>query len=439
MIMPADRKSKIWSVIRVSSGNFLEMYDFMVFGYYAAAIGHAFFPSGNPSVSLMLSLMTFGAGFLMRPLGAIVLGAYTDRHGRRAGLLLTLGLMSIGIFSIACMPGYATIGLLAPLLVLIGRLLQGFSAGMELGGVSVYLSEIATPGHKGFYVSWQSGSQQVAVMFAALVGVALNSILPPEKMTLWGWRVPLLLGCVIVPFLFRLRRSLQETDEFVARKHRPSTSEILRSLTANWTIVLIGTLMVTMTTVSFYMITAYTPTFGSSVLHLGNMDSLIVTLCVGASNLFWLPVMGSLSDRVGRRPLLITFTLLMLITAYPAMLWLVSAPSFSRLLAVELWFSFIYGSYNGAMVVYLTEIMPVDVRTSGFALAYSTATAIFGGFTPALSTYLINVTGNRAVPGLWLSFAAVCGLLATLLARSQNAVVEPSLPAALNTQSSHRI
>ena len=439
MIMPADRKSKIWSVIRVSSGNFLEMYDFMVFGYYAAAIGHAFFPSGNPSVSLMLSLMTFGAGFLMRPLGAIVLGAYTDRHGRRAGLLLTLGLMSIGIFSIACMPGYATIGLLAPLLVLIGRLLQGFSAGMELGGVSVYLSEIATPGHKGFYVSWQSGSQQVAVMFAALVGVALNSILPPEKMTLWGWRVPLLLGCVIVPFLFRLRRSLQETDEFVARKHRPSTSEILRSLTANWTIVLIGTLMVTMTTVSFYMITAYTPTFGSSVLHLGNMDSLIVTLCVGASNLFWLPVMGSLSDRVGRRPLLITFTLLMLITAYPAMLWLVSAPSFSRLLAVELWFSFIYGSYNGAMVVYLTEIMPVDVRTSGFALAYSTATAIFGGFTPALSTYLINVTGNRAVPGLWLSFAAVCGLLATLLARSQNAVVEPSLPAALNTPSSHRI
>src|SRR6266566_4237289 len=304
MIPPSDRKSKIGAVIRVASGNFLEMYDFMVFGYYAAAIGRAFFPSGNPFVSLMLSLMTFGAGFLMRPLGAIVLGAYTDRHGRRAGLLLTLGLMSVGIFSIACMPGYATMGLMAPLLVLVGRLLQGFSAGMELGGVSVYLSEIATPGRKGFYVSWQSGSQQVAVMFAALIGVVLSSVLPPEKMTAWGWRVPLLLGCVIVPFLFRLRRSLQETDEFVARKHRPSTSEILHSLIANWMIVLIGTLMVTMTTVSFYMITAYTPTFGNSVLHLGNTESLIVTLCVGASNLFWLPVMGTLSDRVGRRPLL---------------------------------------------------------------------------------------------------------------------------------------
>jgi len=418
MSLPADRKIKLWSVVRVSSGNFLEMYDFMVFGYYASAIGRAFFPSGNAYLSLMLSLMTFGAGFLMRPLGAIVLGAYTDKHGRRAGLLLTLSLMSVGIFSIACMPGYATIGLLAPLLVLIGRLLQGFSAGMELGGVSVYLSEIATPGHKGFYVSWQSGSQQVAVMFAALVGVVLSSFFPPEKMALWGWRVPLLLGCAIIPFLFRLRRSLQETDEFVARKLRPSTPEILRSLMANWRIVVIGILMVTMTTVSFYMITAYTPTFGNSVLRLASIESLIVTLCVGASNLFWLPVMGALSDRIGRRPLLFSFTVLMLLTAYPAMLWLVREPSFSRLLAVELWLSFIYGSYNGAMVVFLTEIMPADVRTTGFALAYSLATAIFGGFTPAISTYLIHVTGNRAIPGLWLSFAAACGLLATILALS---------------------
>src|SRR5438445_9533193 len=292
---------------------------------------------------------------------------------------------------------------------------------MELGGVSVYLSEIATPGNKGFYVSWQSASQQVAVMFAASVGVVLSSSLPPQKMMLWGWRIPLLLGCAILPFLFRLRRSLQETDEFIARTHRPSTSEILTSLTANWEIVLIGTMMVTMTTVSFYMITAYTPTFGSSVLHLASIDSLIVTLCVGASNLLWLPVLGTLSDRIGRRPLLVVCTTLMLITAYPLMLWLASAPSFSRLLMVELWLSFIFGSYNGAMVVFLTEFMPMSVRTTGFALAYSLATAVFGGFTPAISTYLIHVTGNRAVPGLWLSLAASCGLVASLLARPHQA------------------
>jgi metabolite-proton symporter len=419
-----DRRSKIRAVVRVCSGNFLEMYDFMVFGYYAAAIGRAFFPSTSQFASLMLSLATFGAGFLMRPLGAIILGAYTDRHGRRSGLILTLGLMSIGILSIACVPGYARIGLLAPLIVLVGRLLQGFSAGMELGGVSVYLSEIATPGHKGFYVSWQSASQQIAVMFAAFVGVILNSTLEPAKLTAWGWRVPLFIGCLIVPVLFLLRRSLQETGAFLARKHHPTLPQIVSSLTANWRIVAIGTMMVTMTTVTFYMITAYTPTFGNSVLHLASKDALIVTLCVGASNLFWLPVMGALSDRIGRRPLLLFFTVLALVTVYPTMWWLTSAPSFSRLLAVELFLSFIFGSYNGAMVVYLTEIMPLEVRTSGFSLAYSLATAIFGGFTPAISTYLIHITGNRAVPGLWLSFAAACGLFAALMAKPQQETVE---------------
>ena len=324
---------------------------------------------------------------------------------------------TIGIVTIGATPGYATIGLLAPLLVLAGRLLQGFSAGMELGGVSVYLSEIATPGHKGFYVSWQSASQQAAVMFAALVGVMLTSMLAPAAMASWGWRVPLLIGCAIIPFLFRLRRSLEETGEFLARSRRPPASEVLRSLATNWPLIVIGTLMVTMTTVSFYMITAYTPTFGSAVLNLTTGDSLIVTLCVGASNLMWLPLAGALSDRIGRRPLLVGCTVLMMATAYPVMLWLVDSPTFWKLLAVELWFSFLYGSYNGAMVVFLTEIMPVEVRTTGFSFAYSLAAALFGGFTPAISTYLIQTTGNRAVPGLWLSFAAVCGLVAAIVAR----------------------
>jgi MFS family permease len=281
----------------------------------------------------------------------------------------------------------------------------------------VYLSEIATPGHKGFYVSWQSASQQVAVMFAALVGMALAFLLPSPKLSAWGWRIPLLLGCAILPLLFALRRSLSETDEFKARQHKPSVFEVLHSLRANWNIVLIGMMMVTMTTVSFYMITVYTPTFANSVLHLAAIDGLIVTLFVGASNLFWLPVMGAFSDRVGRRPILLACTILMLVTAYPAMVWLVRSPSFSRLLVVELWLSFLFGSYNGAMVVFLTEIMPASVRTTGFALAYSLATAIFGGFTPALSTYLIHFTGNRAVPGLWLSISSACGLVGALLGK----------------------
>src|SRR5437773_6941966 len=222
----AGRRTKIMAVIRVATGNFLEMYDFFIFGYYAAAIGRAFFPRSSEFASLMLSFATFGVGFLIRPLGALVLGAYMDRRGRRAGLMLTLGLMSIGTLSIACVPRYAVIGLAAPLLVVAGRLLQGFSAGVELGSVSVYLSEIATPGHKGFYVSWQNASQQWAVVFAALLGVVLSSSLTRAQMDAWGWRIPLLIGCAIIPFLLLIRRSLAETGEFLARKRHLTTREI---------------------------------------------------------------------------------------------------------------------------------------------------------------------------------------------------------------------
>ncbi len=353
----------------------------------------------------------------MRPLGAIVLGAYLDRKGRRAGLLLTLALMSVGTLSIACMPGYRAIGLMAPIMIVIGRLTQGFSAGVELGGVSVYLSEIATPGRKGFYVSWQSASQQVAVIFASILGMVLNSRISPAKMDQWGWRIPLFVGCAIIPFLFILRRSLPETDAFHSQEHHPSAQELAETRTTNWQNVLRGVLLVTMTTVSFYLITAYAPAFGTKVLKLRPGDTLLVTLCVGISNLFWLPVMGALSDGVGRRPILVACTLLMLVTAYPLLRWLVGSPTFQHLLEVELWFSFLYASYNGAMVVMLTEIMPASARTSGFSLAYSLATVI-GGFSPAICTKLIEQTHNKALPGLWLSFAALCGLAAAVSSSS---------------------
>jgi len=419
MLTAAERKAKIGAIIRVAGGNFLEMYDFFVFGYYAAAIGRVFFPSQSEYASLMLSLMTFGAGFLMRPLGAIVLGAYVDHHGRRAGLLLTLSLMSIGTLSIALMPGYEVFGLFAPLLVVLGRLLQGFSAGAELGGVSVYLAEIATPGHKGFYVAWQMVAQQMAVIFLSLLGIVLSSYVPPEQMVSWGWRIPFLVGCMIIPFIFLLRRSLQETKEFLARKHHPSTREVFRSVGVNWHLVLTGTMMMMLSTVLFYSITVYTPTLGREVLKLPAKGNLVVTLCVGVSNLIWIPIMAALSDRIGRRPILIACTILIILTAYPSLTWLVDAPSFTRMLVVELWLSFIFGGYAGAINVYLTEIMPIDVRTTGFSFAYSLATALFGGFTPAVNTYLIHVTGDQAVAGGWLSFAALCSFVAILVSAGQ--------------------
>jgi MHS family citrate/tricarballylate:H+ symporter-like MFS transporter len=409
----ATRFDKLKTVLRVTSGNFLEMYDFFLFGIYARQIGLTFFPNDDPYASLMLTFLSFAAGFAMRPIGALVLGPYIDRIGRRKGLIVTLSIMACGTILIAFVPSYATIGVVAPLLVVLGRLLQGFSAGVELGGVSVYLSEMATPGRKGLYVSWQSASQQVAVVVAALLGYAIANLMSPQAADDWGWRIPFFIGCAIVPFLYWIRTSLEETKEFSARKVHPTTAQIYETLAANWALVLGGVAMVIMTTVSFYLITVYTPTFGRSVLKLSQSDALVVTMAIAASNFIWLPISGAVSDRIGRKPILIAFSVLALVTAYPALAWLVSEPSFGRMLGVELWLSLIYAWYNGAMVVALTELVPASVRTAGFSLAYSLATTL-GGSSLLISTWLIQKTGDNAAPGYWMSFAALCGLVATL-------------------------
>ncbi len=410
--MNKPSQSKLSTVLRVTSGNFMEMFDFFLFGFYATNISKAFFPTGDPATELMLTFTTFWLGALMRPFGAIVLGAYMDRIGRRKGLIVTLAIMAVGTIAIAFSPSYATIGIAAPIIVLVGRLLQGFSAGVEIGGVSIYLFEIATPGNKGFYTAFQSGSQQIAILVAAIIGFALNVALTPLEIGNWGWRIPFLIGCLIVPFIFVIRRSLEETPEFLAQIKRPTAPEIFRSMAQNWQTVFLGMNLVAMTTVTFYFITVYTPTFGKSVLHLSDTDSLIVTLCVAITNFIWLPIGGAISDRIGRLPVLVTVACVSLFTSYPALHWLVDEPSFAKMLLVELVFSAYFGLYNGAMVVALSEVVPPHVRASGFSLAYSLATALFGTFTPLASTFLIKATDDRAAPGYWLMFAAYCSIMA---------------------------
>jgi len=410
---PANDGSRvaIKPIIQVAAGNALEIYDFMIYGYYARYIAQTFFPSSNEYLSLMLALMTFAFGFLARPVGAIVLGSYTDRHGRRKGLILTLTLMSLGIISVACTPSYATIGLAAPLLVLVGRLLQGFSAGAELGGVVVYLAEIAPPKRRAFYTCWQAASQQFAVMAASLVGIFLMVTLTPDQTQAWGWRIPLLLGCAVIPIMFWLRASLAETSVFAKRKRTPTVGEICTSLATNWRIVIRCMGLAAMAVVVSQAIQTFAPTFIAS-LHLGAMAGFVILFFVGLSTLIWLPVTALLADRMNRRTMLIGVTITAAVTAYPLLAWLAADPTVFRFAVFELWFSFMYACYSSVQVAAMVELVPAHARTAGYAFAQAFAAAVLGGFTPAICTWLNHVFNSNAMVGAWLAFSALISLAA---------------------------
>ena len=422
-MLSAKAKQDAKNIFKVAGGNFLEMYDFAVYGFYASIIAKVFFPAENEFISILQSFIAFGVGFLMRPIGSLVLGAFMDKHGRKQGLMVTLTIMAVGTVTIAVCPGYESIGILAPIIVVIGRLLQGFSAGAEVGGASVYLSEIAPKNLRGFYVAWQSGSQQIATIFAGAIGIGLHYFIGDALVEAWGWRIPFVIGCLVIPFIIYIRRTLDETPEFKDKlsKHAHKTlGAVVKNMLENYPIIILGIMFVMMTTVTFYFITAYTPTYARNVLGFTRLDGFIVTAIVGVSNLFWLPVSGFVSDKIGRKPVLLTMTFLGMVSAYP-MLNLLSDPttlSFTKFILVELWFSFIFGAYNGAMIVSLTEVIPKQVKALGFSFSYSIAVAIFGGFTPTVATLLKEYTGQVQSPAYWLTFAAVCSFIsATILFR----------------------
>ncbi len=432
-MLSARAKQDAKSIFKVAGGNFLEMYDFAVYGFYASIIAKVFFPAENEFISILQSFIAFGVGFLMRPIGSLVLGAYMDKHGRKQGLMVTLTIMAIGTVTIAVCPGYESIGIFAPMIVVVGRLLQGFSAGAEVGGASVYLSEIAPKNLRGFYVAWQSGSQQIATIFAGGIGIGLHYFIGDALVEAWGWRIPFIIGCLVIPFIIYIRRTLDETPEFKDKlsKHAHKTlGAVVKNMLENYPIIILGIMFVMMTTVTFYFITAYTPTYAKNVLGFTRLDGFIVTAIVGISNLFWLPVSGFVSDKIGRKPVLLTMTFLGMISAYP-MLSLLADPttlSFTKFILVELWFSFIFGAYNGAMIVSLTEVIPKQVKALGFSFSYSIAVAIFGGFTPTVATLLKEYTGQVQSPAYWLTFAAVCSFISATILFRKGGIYERNNP-----------
>lgn len=327
--------------------------------------------------------------------------------------------MAVGTLCIALCPTYAHIGYIAPVVICIGRLIQGFSAGAELGGTSIYLSEIAPKGWIGFYTAWQSGSQQIAVLFAGIIGVVMYYNLDKGQIEDWGWRIPFLVGCLILPYLFYMRRALDETEEYKKSHVRSVERRFKEMIHATWVhrkLVLIGIGFVMMTTTMYYFITAFTPAYASKILHFSKLESFYVTAMVGVSNLFWLLVSGYLCDRIGHKPILLTSSALCVLTAYPTLLYITHNLTITSLVLGELWLSFLYAMWNGTMVSALANYVPKHLKALCFSFAYSLSVAIFGGITPTVSTLLIDWSGNRAIPGVWLSIMAACSFVSVILA-----------------------
>jgi len=412
---PNSRQSKLSTVLRVTSGNFLEMFDFFLYGFYATYISNTFFPSSNEYASLILTFATFGAGFLMRPLGAVILGAYIDHIGRRKGLIVTLGIMALGTVLIAFVPGYATIGIAAPVLVLVGRLLQGFSAGVELGGVSVYLAEMATPGNKGFYVSWQSASQQAAVVFAGLLGVGLNHWLSPDQMGDWGWRVPFVFGLLVLPIGIYIRRNLAET--FHGQGEQASTGSLVRQVFGEHRRALVlGLLILSGSTITQYFIN-YMTTFALTELKLPTSISMLSTLVAGAAMAVCAIAGGMLCDRFGRRTILMAPRVVLLLVLFPALQLMTEHPSPATFLLTLAVLSGLHGMSGAALIVLLVESFPKAVRSTGFSIVYAFGVAAFGGTAQIIITWLIGTTGNPMSPVGYLLVANLVCLTAAWFAK----------------------
>ena len=396
------------------AGNALEFYDFTVYATFASQIGRNFFPSHIPFVSLILTLATFGVGFLLRPIGALVIGRWADRHGRRPAMMFSFALMGVSILGLALTPSYATIGVAAPILVLFWRLCQGFALGGEVGPTTAFLVEAAPPARRGLYGAWQSGSQNLANIVGGLVGVTLAATAGAESLNLWGWRVAFLLGTVVLPFGLILRRNLPET------LHRPEAASHVHpdkaTLAASAPVLMRGMALIAASTVSTYVF-AYITTYAFKTLHMSAGVSLAATVVSGVCGLTAGLIGGVLSDRFGRRPLLIWPRLVFLAATWPAFFLLVRNHDTITLLGATAVITFTSALSTAAVFVSISESLRKEVRVLGMGTVYATAVAVFGGSTQPIIATLIEVTKDPLSPAWYMMAFTVIGLIASVLTR----------------------
>lgn len=410
---PLSRSMVRRIVFSSSIGNALEWFDFLVYGYFAPIIAKQFFPVHDEWLSTLLAVGTFGISFLMRPLGAIVLGVYGDRKGRKAALTLAIALMMLGTLAMAVMLPYASIGIAAPLLILVARLVQGFAVGGEFGSATAFMVE-HSPAKRGYYASWQFASQGAAAILAAAFGSLLAAWLPPEQLQAWGWRVPFFFGLILGPVGWYIRSHLDETPEFLANRQTNAgpdaalvTPEETPRLTRQWMNLVLAVGIVAQSTVGVYILQLYMPMYAVKQLHMAAATSFGVVVLNGGLQFLLSPVMGALSDRIGRLRIMLTTSILMASLTYPMFALLQRHPTLGWLMVLQAAAGIFKAAYSGPMPALMSEIFPVRVRSAGLSIAYSLGVTLFGGFAPTIAELFIHLTGDTLAPAYYVSLAAI--------------------------------
>jgi MFS transporter, MHS family, citrate/tricarballylate:H+ symporter len=399
-------------------GNMLEFYDFVTYSFFAIQIGRTFFPSHSQFASLMLSLATFGAGFVTRPIGALVIGAYSDRVGRRPAMILSFTMMGSAIIALAVTPSYDAIGIAAPILVIAARLVQGFSLGGEVGPTTAYLMEAAAVGRRGLAVSCQPASQQIAATAGALVGVVLSDVMTSEALDSYGWRIAFLIGAITLPFGLWMRTRLPETlhGRETGTVMAQTTGNSLGAIRANVRVMILGLLILASGTIITY-ITQYMTTYAENTLHVATDLAFATTVVNNGVGIVAALYGGWLADRAGRWPVMVWPQLAALLLTYPVFLWIVDTRSAFALLGGLGVLSLVGTIPYSAFYVALAEGLPKNIRGGAFATIYAVAIATFGGTAQLIVTWLIHATGNALAPAWYMMFATAVGLVAMIMMR----------------------